>query len=304
MAFPPPNVTGSLHLGHALTCSIQDAIARHQMHGREVVFLPGSDHAGIATQVVVERHLWASQGRTKHDLGREHISQVCGSSLEMEGEKGTVIFDQLRRLGASLDWDRAVFTMDPHMSRAVREAFVRLYDAGLVYRKEALINGAASPLSLATTPQSPPLSLPSQVYHSLTDRSISKKEEIIVSTTRPETMLGDTAVMVHPQDTRYLHLHTRRLTHPLRGDTIPVITDSAVDPEFGTGAVKVTPGHSHEDSQVGERHDLPFLSILDSSGKMTNIVPEFEGQPRFEARTAVLARCLPWGCAEAAAPTP
>ncbi|KAK8381478.1 hypothetical protein O3P69_018508 [Scylla paramamosain] len=302
MAFPPPNVTGSLHLGHALTCSIQDAIARwQQMQGRQVVFIPGADHAGIATQVVVERHLWDTQGKTKHDLGRQ---KFVNEVWKWKEEKGTMIFDQLRRLGASLDWDRAVFTMDVHMNEAVTEAFVRLYDAGLVYRKEALVNWCCSlqsaisdievdhlhltgPTELTVPGYSKPVTF-GKMYD-FAYRLADSEEEVIVSTTRPETMLGDTAVMVHPEDPRYTHLHTRRLLHPLRRETIPVITDPVVDPEFGTGAVKVTPGHSHEDCQVGERHSLPFLSILDSSGKITNIVPEFEGLLRFEAREAVLS---------------
>lgn len=303
MAFPPPNVTGSLHLGHALTCSIQDAIARwHQMQGHEVVFIPGSDHAGIATQVVVERHLWATQRKTKHDLGREKFVEEVWKWKE---EKGTVIYDQLRRLGSSLDWNRAVFTMDQHMNRAVTEAFVRLYDDGLVYRKEALVNWCCTlqsaisdievdhlhltgPTKLAVPGYDHPVTF-GKMYDFAYRTADSEKEEVVVSTTRPETMLGDTAVMVHPDDTRYFHLHGRLLTHPLRQDTIPVITDKAVDPKFGTGAVKVTPGHSHEDNQVGERHNLPFLSILDGSGRVTDIVPDFEGIPRFKARDAVLA---------------
>ncbi|MPC35904.1 Valine--tRNA ligase [Portunus trituberculatus] len=241
MAFPPPNVTGSLHLGHALTCSIQDAVARwQQMQGSHVVFIPGADHAGIATQVVVERHLWDTQGKTKHDIGRKKFVDEVWRWKE---EKGTMIFDQLRRLGTSLDWDRAVFTMDEHMNQAVTEAFIRLYDAGLVYRKEALVNWCCS------------------LQSAISDIEVD-------------------------------HLHLTgptELTVP--GYSEPVTFGKMYDFAYrlaDSGVVKVTPGHSHEDCQVGERHNLPFHSILDGSGKITNVVPEFEGLARFEARGAVL----------------
>nr|XP_045599154.1 valine--tRNA ligase-like [Procambarus clarkii] len=301
MVLPPPNITGHLHLGHALTCAVQDAIVRwHQMQGHEVVWVPGCDHAGIATQVVVERHLWATEGVTKHQLGRERFVNEVWKWKE---EKGLVIYDQLKRLGASLDWSKSVFTMDAHLSKAVTEAFIQLYDSGLVYRKESLINWCCSLQSAVSDIEVDHLHLtgPTELtvpgyekpvtFGKMYDFAYKINDsggELVVSTTRPETMLGDTAVMVHPEDQRYIHLHGKHVFHPFRKVIIPVIADSQVDPQFGTGVVKVTPGHSQDDYDVGERHSLPQLTVFDEFGKTTDIVPEFKNLPRFTARQAVI----------------
>ncbi|XP_053644758.1 valine--tRNA ligase [Cherax quadricarinatus] len=301
MVLPPPNITGHLHLGHALTCAVQDAIARwHQLQGDEVVWVPGCDHAGIATQAVVERYLWATQGVTKHQLGRERFVNEVWKWKE---EKGTVILDQLKRLGASLDWDKFVFTMDKHMSEAVTAAFIQLYDSGLLYRKKSLVNWCCSlqsaisdievdhvyltgPTELNIPGYEKPVTF--GMMYDFAYRVNNSDEELVVSTTRPETMLGDTAVMVHPEDERYSHLHGKCVFHPFRKDVIPVITDAVVDPQFGTGVVKVTPGHSQEDFDVGQRHNLQQLTVFDEKGKLTDIVPEFKNLPRFAARQAVI----------------
>ncbi|XP_042214073.1 valine--tRNA ligase-like isoform X2 [Homarus americanus] len=301
MVLPPPNITGTLHLGHALTCAVQDAIARwHQMRGHEVVWVPGCDHAGIATQVVVERYLWATEGSTRHQLGRERFVNEIWKWKE---EKGTLIYDQMKRLGTSLDWDKAVFTMDAHMSEAVTEAFIQLYDSGLVYRKNALVNWCCSLQSAVSDIEVEHLHLtgPTELTIPGYDKPVTfgkmydfaykisgSDEELVVCTTRPETMLGDTAVMVHPEDKRYIHLHGRHIIHPFRKDIIPVITDSQVDPQFGTGVVKVTPGHSQDDYSVGQRHNLPQLTVFDEQGRVMDVVPEFKNFPRFKARQAVL----------------
>ncbi|XP_042856232.1 valine--tRNA ligase-like isoform X1 [Penaeus japonicus] len=301
MVLPPPNVTGNLHLGHALTCAVQDAIARwHQMLGDEVVWVPGCDHAGIATQVVVERHLWASQGLTRHHLGREKFVDKVWKWKE---EKGTQIYDQMKRLGVSLDWDRAVFTMDEVMSEAVAEAFIQLFDSGLIYRRNALVNWCCALQSAISDIEVDHLHLTGKtevavpgyekpvtfgMMYDFAYKLMDTDEELVVCTTRPETMLGDTAVMVHPDDQRYQHLHGSRVQHPFRKESIPVIADYHVDPGFGTGVVKVTPGHDQNDYEVGKRHGLPELTVFDEQGRMTDIVPDFKNIPRFEARQRVL----------------
>ncbi|CAL4062786.1 unnamed protein product [Meganyctiphanes norvegica] len=301
MVLPPPNVTGSLHLGHALTCAVQDSIARwKQMSDYEVVWVPGCDHAGIATQVVVEKHLWATQSLTRHQLGRE---KFVAEVWKWRNEKGTIIYDQMRRLGVALDWDRAVFTMDEQMSDAVSAAFIELFEGGLVYRGKRLVNwccalqSAISDIEIEHIEMSCPTELEVPGYNEKVTfgkifdfayKVCDTEEELVVSTTRPETMLGDTAVMVHPQDPRFQHLLGKHVQHPFRGDTIPIIADDAVDPGFGTGAVKVTPAHDSNDYEVGQRHKLPHLSILTDQGTITDIVPQFEGQPRFIARGTIL----------------
>ncbi|XP_076047718.1 valine--tRNA ligase-like [Oratosquilla oratoria] len=301
MILPPPNVTGTLHLGHALTCSVQDAIARwHQMCGKEVVWIPGCDHAGIATQAVVERHLWAKSKITKHDLGRERfVAEVW----KWKEEKGSTIYDQMRQLGVSIDWDRAAFTMDPHMNKAVTEAFIRLHDQGLIYRSNSLVNWCCSLQSAISDIEVEHLTLtePTDVrvpgfQHPVTFgkmydfayQVIGSDKEVVVSTTRPETMLGDTAVMVHPDDSRYQELIGSQVMHPFRKEPIPVIADSHVDYNIGTGAVKVTPAHDQNDFMVGKRHSLVELNIFDDEGHICDSVSEFEGMHRFDARKAIL----------------
>ncbi|XP_068236622.1 valine--tRNA ligase-like [Palaemon carinicauda] len=299
MILPPPNITGHLHLGHALTCAIQDVLARwHQMNGRRVVWVPGCDHAGIATQVVVERHLWATKQVTRHQLGRERFIDEI---LEWKEQKGTTIYDQMKRLGVSLDWDRAIYTMDENMSKSVSEAFIKLFNAGLVYRKMSLVNWCCELQSAISNIEvehlelegPTPLRVPGyeqpvtfgKMYDFAYEVSGSD-EVIVVSTTRPETMLGDTAVMVNPADGRYAHLVGKKARHPFRQEEIRIIADEHVNPDFGTGAVKVTPAHSAHDFEVGLRHDLPRITIFDERGQIT--LSEFRGQPRFTARDSVL----------------
>ena len=279
IVIPPPNVTGSLHIGHALDHTLMDALVRRRrMQGYTTLWLPGMDHAGIATQNVVERHL-AAQGLSRHDLGRDgFIDRVW----QWKAESGGVILGQMRRLGDSVDWTRERFTMDEGLSRAVQTIFKRLYDDGLVYRAERIINWCPRCLTALSD---------IEVEHSEDDGeliSIRYSDEIVVATTRAETMLGDTAVAVHPDDERYRHLVGTEITLPLTGRRIPVVADNHVDPAFGTGAVKVTPAHDPNDFEIGQRHHLPALTIMDERGVITAHGP-FQGLDRFEARPAIIA---------------
>ncbi|XP_014261778.1 valine--tRNA ligase [Cimex lectularius] len=301
LIIPPPNVTGSLHLGHALTNAIQDALARwHRMRGLTTLWNPGCDHAGIATQVVVEKKLWRDEKKTRHDVGRENFIKKI---WEWKNEKGDRIYDQLRRLGSSFDWDRACFTMDPKLTRAVVEAFVQLHEDGDIYRSNRLVNWSCTLKSAISDIEVDKveltgktlLSIPGYekkvefgVLVSFAYKVVGSNEEIVVSTTRIETMLGDTAVAVHPSDDRYKHLHGKKLTHPFCKREIPIVVDEFVDVNFGTGAVKITPAHDHNDYDVGKRHNLPFLTIIDEDGKITGDCGKFTGMRRFDARTAVL----------------
>jgi valyl-tRNA synthetase len=279
IVIPPPNVTGSLHVGHALDHTIQDAlIRRRRMQGYETLWLPGMDHAGIATQNVVERQL-AATGTSRHDLGRDAFVERV---WQWKGESGGAILGQMRRLGDSVDWSRERFTMDEGLSRAVQTIFKRLYDDGLIYRAERIINWCPRCLTALSD---------IEVEHSDDEGelvSIRYSGEIVVATTRAETMLGDTAVAVHPDDERYRHLVGTEVTLPLTGRRIPVVADAHVDPAFGTGAVKVTPAHDPNDFEIGQRHNLPSLTIMDERGVITVHGP-FLGLDRFEARPAVVA---------------
>jgi valyl-tRNA synthetase len=281
IVIPPPNVTGSLHIGHALDHTIIDALVRRRrMQGYNTLWLPGMDHAGIATQNVVERGL-AGEGLSRHDLGREAFVERV---WQWKAESGGKILGQMRRLGDSVDWSRERFTMDPGLSRAVQTIFKRLFDDGLIYRAQRIINWCPRCLTALSD---------IEVDHSddegelVSVRYGSGDDSVVVATTRVETMLGDTAVAVHPDDTRYSHLVGRQVDLPLSGRTIPVVADPHVDPEFGTGAVKVTPAHDPDDFEIGRRHDLPSLTIMDERGVITAHGP-FQGLDRFEARPAVL----------------
>jgi valyl-tRNA synthetase len=301
IVIPPPNVTGSLHLGHALTNSIQDALVRyHRMSGRRVLWVPGTDHAGIATQSVVEKRL-KNEGKTRHDLGREAFVQRVWAWKQ---EYGNRILQQLRRLGSSLDWSREVFTLDEKRSRAVTEAFVRLYEEKLIYRANRLINWCCAlktaisdieveqiELTGRTKRRVPGYDIEQEfglLYH-FVYKVVDSDEEIEVATTRPETMLGDTAVAVHPDDERYKHLHGKFVAHPFCNRKLPIVCDAElVDPTFGTGAVKVTPAHDFNDFECGKRHRLPLVTVLDEDGRITEEGGIFKGLPRFEARTKVV----------------
>jgi valyl-tRNA synthetase len=282
IVIPPPNVTGSLHVGHALDHSIQDALVRRQrMRGVATLWLPGMDHAGIATQNVVEREL-AKEGLSRHDLGRDAFVKKV---WEWKGESGGKILGQMRRLGDSVDWSRERFTMDAGLSSAVLTIFKRLYDDGLIYRAERIINWCPRCLTALSD---------IEVEHSDDDGELvsirygSGEDSIVVATTRAETMLGDTAVAVHPDDSRYAHLVGREIELPLTGRHIPIVADAHVDPAFGTGAVKVTPAHDPNDFEIGQRHGLEALTIMDERGVITAHGP-FQGLDRLEARPAVIA---------------
>jgi valyl-tRNA synthetase len=282
IVLPPPNVTGILHIGHALNHTLSDIlIRRRRMQGYRTLWLPGMDHAGIATQNVVEREL-AGEGLSRHDLGREAF---VGRVWRWKAEYGGRILSQMRRLGDSVDWSRERFTMDEGLSRAVQTIFKRLYDDGLIYRAERIINWCPRCLTALSD---------IEVDHSDDDGELVSirygdgDNSIVVATTRAETMLGDTAVAVHPDDERYAHLVGSTVELPLTGRRIPIVADSHVDPSFGTGAVKVTPAHDPNDFEIGRRHDLPVLAVMDEHGVITAHGP-FQGLDRFEARPAVVA---------------
>jgi valyl-tRNA synthetase len=282
IVIPPPNVTGSLHIGHALDHTLIDALVRRRrMQGYKTLWLPGMDHAGIATQNVVEREL-ARDGLSRHDLGREAFVERV---WQWKTESGGRILGQMRRLGDSVDWTRERFTMDAGLSRAVQTIFKRLYEDGLIYRAQRIINWCPRCLTALSD---------IEVEHTddegelVSIRYGDGDDHIVVATTRVETMLGDTGVAVHPDDPRYAHLVGREIELPLTGRRIPVVADPHVDPEFGTGAVKVTPAHDPSDFEIGRRHDLPAVVIMDERGVITAPGP-FQDLDRFEARPAVLA---------------
>jgi len=282
ISIPPPNVTGELHLGHAMFVSMEDLMIRyHRMKGIPTLWVPGTDHAGIATQLQVEKSLEV-EGLTREEIGRE---QFLERTWEWKTKYGGIITQQIRRLGASCDWDRERFTLDEGLSRAVREAFVRLYEKGLIYRGPRLINWspglktAVSDLEVEYTEE------PGRLYYfkyMLTDSDDG--EYIPVATTRPETILGDTGVAVHPEDRRYRHFIGRKAIVPILGREIPVIADDYVDREFGTGALKITPGHDPNDFLIGEKHNLEVISVLDESARVNMHGGPYAGQDRFEAR--------------------
>ncbi|AMM14429.1 valine--tRNA ligase [Burkholderia sp. PAMC 28687] len=296
---PPPNVTGTLHMGHAFNQTIMDSLTRyHRMLGENTLWLPGTDHAGIATQIVVERQLDA-KGISRHDLGREEFLKRV---WEWKQQSGSTITGQVRRLGASIDWSREYFTMDDKMSTAVQDVFVTLYKQGLIYRGKRLVNWdpvlgtAVSDLEVVSEEEAGNLW---HINYPLTDGS----GHLTVATTRPETMLGDTAVMVHPEDERYAHLIGKTVTLPLSGREVPVIADDYVDREFGTGVVKVTPAHDFNDYQVGLRHKLPMIEILTLDAKINDNAPEkYRGLDRFDARKQVVADLDALGALESVKP--
>ncbi|MBW4788147.1 valine--tRNA ligase [Alcaligenes faecalis subsp. faecalis] len=299
---PPPNVTGTLHMGHAFNQTIMDGLTRyHRMKGDDTVYIPGTDHAGIATQIIVERQLDA-QNISRHDLGREKFLEKV---WEWKEKSGNTITGQFRRLGASCDWSREYFTMDDNLSRGVLETFVRLYEQGLIYRGKRLVNWdpvlgtAVSDLEVVSEEEdghlweiSYPLTTPQGGLTHLT-----------VATTRPETILGDVALMVHPEDERYIGLIGQTVTLPLVGRSIPIIADDYVDPAFGTGVVKVTPAHDFNDYAVGQRHGLEMISILTLDAHIADTAPEaYQGLERFAARKQIVADLEAQGLLKAVKP--
>jgi valyl-tRNA synthetase len=283
ITLPPPNVTGSLHIGHALVVSVEDAMIRHaRQSGRNAVWLPGTDHAGIATQNVVER-LLAEEGLSRHDLGREGFLERVWAFVE---ESGGIIQRQHRRLGAALDWDREIFTFDEQRSKAVREVFCRWFEQGLIYRGNRLINWCPRCLTALSDIEVDHVDEEGELAE-LRYPGADGSEGVVVATTRAETMLGDTGVAVHPDDDRYRNLVGSTVVLPLLDREIPVIADEHVDPEFGSGAVKVTPAHDPNDWEIGERHGLPAINIFTEDAHVNEAGGPYEGLDRFEARRKV-----------------
>ncbi|KAF5832251.1 tRNA synthetases class I-domain-containing protein [Dunaliella salina] len=301
IVIPPPNVTGALHIGHALTNSIQDTIVRwRRMSGYNTVWVPGTDHAGIATQTIVEKTLQREKGVTRHQLGREGFLEEVYKWVDVYGGR---ITQQLRRIGSSVDWSRCVFTMDSQMSRAVNEAFVRMYNDGAIYRDNRLVNWCCKLKTAVSDIEVEYIDVPKRTLMTVPGYTepvefgvltsfaypVEGGGEIVVATTRPETMLGDTAVAVHPEDPRYKHLHGKFAVHPLNQRRIPIICDAElVDMNFGTGAVKITPAHDPNDFKTGKRHNLESINVFDDDGCINEQGGEFAGQPRFKARVTVV----------------
>ena len=311
IVIPPPNVTGSLHMGHALNNTLQDILCRFErMRGKDVLWQPGTDHAGIATQMVVERQLMERQEKSRREMGREAFLKRV---WEWKAESGGTIVNQLKRLGASCDWSRERFTMDEGLSRAVLKVFVELYRAGLIYKDKRLVNWDPKLLTAISDLEVVQVETKGHLWHlryPIEGKTFNPEDRstfIVVATTRPETMLGDTAVAVHPDDDRYKKLVGKNVILPLVGRKIPIIADDYSDPEKGSGAVKITPAHDFNDFEVGKRHNLPQINIFSTEAKLqlkdnadfVAGVPKsadldatlaMQGMDRFAARKAILAR--------------
>src|SRR3984957_20179308 len=295
IVIPPPNVTGTLHMGHAFQDTIMDALIRqHRMRGEQTLWQTGTDHAGIATQMVVERQLNA-EGKRRTDLSRAAFVERV---WEWKQQSGGTIVQQLRRLGASVDWTRERFTMDPELTRAVIEAFVQLHAEGLIYRGQRLVNWdpvlhtALSDLEVLSEEED------GQLWH-LRYRLADGSGHVVVATTRPETLLGDAAVAVHPDDERYRELVGRMVALPLTGREIPIIADGYVDPAFGTGCLKITPAHDFNDYAIGLRHALPLINVFTRDARLNdNAPPHLRGLERFEARERIVAELAAAGLIE------
>ena len=289
---PPPNVTGALHIGHALTATVEDVMVRyHRMRGDDTLWLPGVDHASIAAQFVLDRII-AGEGETRASLGRERYLERMWQFMD---ETRPVIGNQHRRLGASVDWSRERFTMDEGSARAVRTAFKRLWDAGLVYRGEALVNWCPRCLTTISDLENVHRDETGTIwtirYHlEREDGTEDPDAWISVATTRPETLLGDTAVAVHPDDERYRDLIGRHAILPFLGRRLPILADEHVERTFGTGAVKITPAHDPDDYELAKRHDLTAITILDERARINDAGGEFAGLDRYEARKEIVAR--------------
>ncbi|THV07564.1 hypothetical protein K435DRAFT_959639 [Dendrothele bispora CBS 962.96] len=301
---PPPNVTGSLHIGHALTTAIQDTLVRwNRMLGKTTLFSPGFDHAGISTQSVVEKRLFKTTGKTRHDLGREKFLETV---MDWKNDYQGRITNQLYRLGGSYDWNRVAFTMNPALSKAVIETFCRLHEDGVIYRANRLVNWCVRLNTTLSNLEVDQKQLTGRTMLNVPGYDIKERfefgvitsfaypiegsdEKIIVATTRPETMLGDSGIAVHPDDTRYKHLHGKFAVHPFVNRRLPIVCDTMVDMEFGTGAVKITPAHDQNDYEVGMRHKLDFINIMNDDGTFNaNAGDKFKGMKRFHARVAVV----------------
>ncbi len=297
LIMPPPNVTGELHLGHALEKALEDALVRwHRMMGAPTLWLPGTDHAGIATQWAVEQQL-AAQGRDRHELGREAFVELVWDHVR---KYGGIIHEQSRRLGVSADWSRHRFTLDPGPSKAVRTTFVNLYDKGLIYRHERIINWCPRCATALSDLEVNYQQEDGTLYYIRYPLEDDPAGHLTVATTRPETMLGDTGVAVHPDDPRYRDLVGRRAVLPIMDRSIPVVGDTAISAEFGTGALKVTPAHDAVDFEIGERHGLPAVTVVGPDGNMAESAGRFRGMERFQARQAVVAELDALGLLEKA----
>ena len=287
IVIPPPNVTGSLHMGHALNNTLQDILIRYErMRGKDVLWQPGTDHAGIATQSVVERQLMERQEPDRRAMGRDaFLARVW----EWKEESGGTIINQLRRLGASCDWSRERFTMDEGLSEAVLKVFVELYRQGLIYKDKRLVNWDPKLLTAISDLEVQSVETKGHMWHFKYPIKDREGAYITVATTRPETMLGDTAVAVHPDDARYKDLIGKSCILPLVNREIPIIADEYADPEQGSGAVKITPAHDFNDFEIGRRHGLEVINILDEHACLNEAVPEpYQGLDRFVARTRVV----------------
>jgi valyl-tRNA synthetase len=281
ISIPPPNVTGELHLGHAMFVSVEDLMIRHQrMKGRPALWVPGTDHAGIATQLQIEKSL-KEEGLSREGIGRE---EFLTRTWEWKEKYGGIITQQIRRLGASCDWERERFTLDEGLSRSVREAFVRLYEKGLIYRGPRLINWSPGLKTAVSDLEVEYSEEPGKLYYFKYMLAEGQGEYIPVATTRPETILGDTGLAVHPEDARYKKFIGKKVLVPILNREIPVIADDYVDREFGTGALKITPGHDPNDYEIGERHGLAVISVLDEAAQVNQHGGPYAGQDRFEAR--------------------
>ncbi len=286
VVIPPPNITGILHMGHALNNTLQDIIVRYKrMKGFETLWMPGTDHAGIATQNVVEKQL-AKEGKKRQDLGREEFLKRLWSWRQQYGD---TIIHQLKKLGSSCDWERTRFTLDEHYSEVVKLVFVKLFEKGLIYRGEYIINWCPRCQSALSNEEAEHKEVQGSLYHIRYPFKADSSQYVIVATTRPETMLGDTAVAVHPQDKRYKKIIGKILVLPLMNREIKIIADSFVDPKFGSGAVKVTPAHDPNDFAIGKRHDLQFLNIMHPDGQLNKNAGYFAGLERFVARKKIVA---------------
>src|SRR5271167_3693249 len=284
LLLPPPNVTGRLHMGHMLNQTQMDIIVRwHRMRGHVALWLPGTDHAGIATQMMVERQL-AKEGKKRREMGRE---QFIERVWEWRREYGGAILDQMKRLGASVDWGREYFTMNDNLSHAVKEVFVRLYEEGLIYRGKYIVNWCSDCGTAISDLEVKHEDVAGKLYE-IRYPVVGSNEFITVATTRPETMLGDTAIAVNPTDARYTHLHGKHVILPLMNREIPIIADELAQPEFGTGAVKVTPAHDPNDFEAGKRHNLPQIEVIDEYSKMNANAGVYAGLDRFAARAQIV----------------
>src|ERR1700733_3053772 len=282
---PPPNVTGRLHMGHMLNQTEMDILTRwRRMSGRRALWLPGTDHAGIATQMMVERQL-TEEGKTRQQLGREAFTERV---WEWKRHYGGAILDQMKRLGASVDWQREYFTMDATLSVAVREAFVRLHEQGLIYRGAYVVNWCPSCQTAISDLEEIHEDVLGSLWEIRYPVAGSPGEFLTIATTRPETLLGDVAVAIHPEDERYLHLHGKKLLLPLMNREIPIVLDEWVSRDFGTGAVKITPAHDHNDFALGQRHHLPSINIMNDTAHIALPDSPYNGLDRYVARKRIL----------------